>query len=183
MITLLPPLTEFTSPVVFTVATETSPESQGSTAAAVPDPVSWVVEPVHTDKVPVMVGNAFTVTVAVLLQPELPLKVITLVPAVNPFTRPVLLTVAIAGDAEAQGVVGSGEPAPLNWVVEPIQTPRLPVIAGTLILTGKLALEGPVPQAFVPVTLKLPPVPVDVTVMVLVPSPAVMVQPAGIVQL
>ena len=69
--TLVPAATPVTSPVLLTVATVVVAEVHGVVAFAVPDPVSWVVEPAQTFKVPVIVGKAFTVTVAVWMQPLL----------------------------------------------------------------------------------------------------------------
>jgi hypothetical protein len=60
-----------TRPVLLTVATPGVPETQGLTAAGVPDPVNCVVAPTQTVNVPVIVGLAFTVTVAVVEQPAL----------------------------------------------------------------------------------------------------------------
>ena len=54
----------------------------------------------------------------------------TLVPAATPVTTPELLTVAIAGVAEDQGVVASGVPEPVKAVVEPTQTVGVPDIVG-----------------------------------------------------
>ena len=71
MITLVPPATPVTTPVVLTVATEGVADTQGFTAAGVPEPVKLVVEPAHTVNVPVMVGIALTVTVAVTAHPLL----------------------------------------------------------------------------------------------------------------
>jgi hypothetical protein len=50
-----------TRPVFETVAIAVFDETQGLEAAAVPDPVSCVVEPSQTTKVPVMVGSGLTV--------------------------------------------------------------------------------------------------------------------------
>ena len=110
-------------------------------AAAVPDPVSCVVEPAHTVSVPVIVGKALTVTVAVILHPLLLVKVITLVPAATPVTRPVVLTVATVVVAETQGEVAAAVPEPVNWVVDPTQTVSVPVIVGkAFTVTAVLAL-------------------------------------------
>ena len=75
-----------------------------------------------------MVGTALTVTVAVLLHPELLVYVITLVPAAMPVTRPVLLTVATVVVADNQGLVAEGVPEPVIWVVDPIQVVSVPVM-------------------------------------------------------
>jgi hypothetical protein len=71
VITLVPVATPVTTPVLLTVATAGVPETQGFVAAAVPEPVKVVVEPIHTVNVPVIVGAAVTVTVAVMLHPLL----------------------------------------------------------------------------------------------------------------
>ena len=68
---LVPAATPVTRPDVLMVALVAVPDTQGLLIAAVPEPVSWVVEPTQTINVPVMVGRAFTMTVAVLLQPPL----------------------------------------------------------------------------------------------------------------
>jgi hypothetical protein len=69
--TLLPPATPVTTPVLLTVATPGVPDTHGLVAAAVPDPAKAVVKPTQTDSVPVIVGAGFTVTVAVVLHPLL----------------------------------------------------------------------------------------------------------------
>ena len=61
----MPAATPVTKPVEETVATEVVADTHGLDAAGVPDPVNCVVKPAHTLNVPVIVGNAFTVTVAV----------------------------------------------------------------------------------------------------------------------
>ena len=53
------------------MATNGLAETQGFVAAAMPEPVSCVVEPKQTFNDPVMVGNGFTVIKAVMLQPAL----------------------------------------------------------------------------------------------------------------
>jgi len=115
---------------LLTVATAGVAETQGFTAAGVPEPVNVVVPPTQTVNVPAMVGAAVTVTVAVRLQPLLFVYVITLVPAATPVTTPVLLTVATAGVADTHGFTAAGVPEPVNVVVEPIQTVNVPVIVG-----------------------------------------------------
>ena len=71
VITLVPAATPVTTPVLLTVATVGVPEIHGFVTAAVPEPVNVVVEPTQTLNVPVIVGAAVTVTVAVMLQPLL----------------------------------------------------------------------------------------------------------------
>ena len=65
MIVAVPALTPVTTPVAFTVATVVSEETHGVVVAAAADPDKAVVEPTQTFKFPVIVGNAFTVIVAV----------------------------------------------------------------------------------------------------------------------
>jgi hypothetical protein len=71
VIVVVPAATPVTMPVLLTVATPVLDDVHGLTAAAVPDPVNVVVDPVQTFNVPVIVGCAFTVIVAVLEQPLL----------------------------------------------------------------------------------------------------------------
>ena len=52
------------------------------------------------------------------------------VPAVIPVTNPVLSTVATAGVEDVHGVVPNGVADPVNCVVNPSHTPRIPVIVG-----------------------------------------------------
>jgi hypothetical protein len=68
---LVPAETPVTRPVLLTVATRGDADTHGLIAAGVPEPVSCVVDPKQTLRVPVIVGKAFTVTVAVVLQPLL----------------------------------------------------------------------------------------------------------------
>jgi len=67
----VPADTPVTTPVEDTVATAVLEETQGLDAAAVAEPVSVVVNPTQTDNVPVIVGRALIVTVAVAIHPEL----------------------------------------------------------------------------------------------------------------
>jgi hypothetical protein len=71
VIILVPAETAVTRPVLFTVATPVVAEPQGLVTAGVPEPVNCVVDPAQTLSVPVMVGDALTVTVAVVLHPVL----------------------------------------------------------------------------------------------------------------
>ena len=69
--TLVPAATPVTTPVLLTVATAGVADTHGLTAAGAPDPVHVVVLPIGTLAAPVMVGSAFTLTVAVIVQPLL----------------------------------------------------------------------------------------------------------------
>ena len=61
----VPAATPVSNPVVDTVATPVFEDTHGLFVAAVPEPESCVVDPAQTLNVPVIVGKAFTVTVAV----------------------------------------------------------------------------------------------------------------------
>src|ERR1035437_9070007 len=140
VITLVPAETPVTNPVLLTVATDGVADTHALDAAGVPEPVSCVVNPVQTFSVPVIVGSAFTVTVAVMVQPLLLVYVTTLVPAETPVTNPVLVTVATPGDADTHGLTAAAVPEPVNCVVDPIQTFNEPVMVGnaftvTVVLT------------------------------------------------
>ena len=68
---MVPGFIPVTIPALFTVATPVLEDVQGLTAAGVPDPFNVIIEPSQTAVGPVMVDNAFTVTVAVLVHPLL----------------------------------------------------------------------------------------------------------------
>ena len=112
------------------VATPVLDDVHGLTAAGVPEPASVVVDPTQTFNVPVIVGCAFTVTVAVFGHPLLLVYVITLVPGLTPVTTPALLTVATPVLEDVHGLTAAGVPEPVNVVVDPAQTFNIPVIAG-----------------------------------------------------
>ena len=63
--TLLPAVTPVTTPVLLTVATAGVADTHGLTAAGAAEPVKLVVLPTQALNVPVIVGVALTVTVAV----------------------------------------------------------------------------------------------------------------------
>lgn len=69
MIVDVPPVSPVTKPVDDTVATAVFDDVHGLDAAGVPEPVSCVVVPTQALSVPVIVGNGFTVTVAVAVHP------------------------------------------------------------------------------------------------------------------
>ena len=66
---MLPPETPVTRPVLETVGTAVLEEVHGLVAAAVPDPVNWVVPPTQTLNVPVIVAPDVMVTSCVIEQP------------------------------------------------------------------------------------------------------------------
>jgi len=140
----VPDATPFTTPEVLTVASVVVELLHTPPVVA---SVNVVVLPTQTDLVPPIAagaeGNAYTVTVVVLVQPPLFLKVITLVPATTPFTRPVLLIVATVVFADTQGVVVAAVPDPVNWVVNPAQTVNVPVIVGIALTVTVAVLVHP----------------------------------------
>jgi hypothetical protein len=71
VIVVVPAATPVTTPALVTVATPVFDEVHGLAAAGVPDPFNVAVDPTQTVNVPVIVGCALTVTVAVLEQPLL----------------------------------------------------------------------------------------------------------------
>jgi len=142
VITLVPADTPVTTPALVTVATPGVADTHGFTAAGTPEPVKFVVAPTHAFSVPVIVGSAFMVTVAVILQPLLLVYVITLVPAETPVTTPALVTVATPGVADTHGFTAAGTPEPVKFVVAPIQAFNVPVIVGSaFIVTVAVILQ------------------------------------------
>jgi len=67
----VPADTPVTTPALSTVATAGLADTHGLTAAGIPEPLKGVVLPTHTVNVPVIIGSALTVTVAVMTQPLL----------------------------------------------------------------------------------------------------------------
>ena len=62
MIVTVPAEIPVTNPVTETVAIAGSEEAHGFAAAGVPVPLSWVVDPIHTDNVPEIVAPEVIVT-------------------------------------------------------------------------------------------------------------------------
>ena len=60
---MLPAVTPVTTPELLTVATDVFDDTHAFDAAGVPEPLRFVVPLIHTLGVPLMVGNAFAVTV------------------------------------------------------------------------------------------------------------------------
>jgi hypothetical protein len=60
--------------------------------------------------------------------------VITELPADTPVTRPEVLTVATAGDAETQGLETAAVPEPVKVVVAPTHAEAVPVIVGKALM-------------------------------------------------
>jgi len=142
VITLVPADTPVTTPALLTVATAVVADIHGFTAAGTPEPVRFVVLPTHAFNVPVIVGNAFIVTVAVMLQPLLFVYVITLVPVETPVTTPALVTVATPGVADTHGFTAAGTPDPVKFVVAPTHAFNVPVIVGlALMVTVAVILQ------------------------------------------
>ena len=156
---LVPADTPVTTPELFTVATPGVAEAHGVVPSGEADPVNVVVNPTQTLNVPVIVGNALTVIVAVCVQPILFVKVITLVPAEIPVTKPVLSTIAIPGVFDTHGEAAAGVSIEFNGVVELTHTFKFPVIADAL--QSVRANEFLAPKDVIPVKLALLSVEVD----------------------
>ena len=71
MITLVPAFTPVRTPAFVIVATPVLDEVHGFAAAGVPEPINVMVDDLHRDVGPLIVGRALTVTVAVIEQPLL----------------------------------------------------------------------------------------------------------------
>jgi hypothetical protein len=69
LIVLLPALTPLTKPKADTVATAKLEDDQGFIKAGVPEPDRLVVPPTQAAGVPLIIGFAFIVKVAVTVQP------------------------------------------------------------------------------------------------------------------
>src|SRR5882724_9842857 len=110
------------------VATPMLEELHG-VAVGVPVPVSVVVDPSQTVKLPLIVGCASTVTVAVLLHPVVVVYVMTVAPGFIPVTMPALFMVATPVLEELHGVA-VGVPVPVKVVDEFLQIAKLPLIVG-----------------------------------------------------
>lgn len=68
----VPAETPVTSPVLLIVATPVLEDTQGLTAAAVAEPVSCEVCPIHVLRIPEIVGFGFTVMITVIGRPTHP---------------------------------------------------------------------------------------------------------------
>ena len=112
------------------MATNGLEETHALVVAGVALPVNCVVKPTQTLKLPVIVGKAFTVIVSVILQPFKLVYVIVEVPALTPVTNPELFIVATNRLDEIHALVVAGAAVPVNCVVKPTQTLKLPVIVG-----------------------------------------------------
>jgi hypothetical protein len=114
VITVVPAATPVTNPLEETVAMEVFEETQGVVVAAVAEPVNCVVAPTQTTFVPVIVGMALIVTVAVIEQLATLVYVIVVVPVAIAVTIPVLDIVATEVFEETQGFVVAAVPDPVN---------------------------------------------------------------------
>jgi len=136
---VVPTDTVVTTPVLDTVATAVFEDVHGVVANGVPEPVKVELLPIHAFNVPLIVGSAFTVKLAVMTQPFEFLYVMVEVPALTPVTTPVLETVATAVLDEVHGVVASAVAEPVSVDVCPTQATSVPLIVGSA-LTVKLAV-------------------------------------------
>ena len=95
-----------TAPVLDIVTTLVLDDVHGVVGSAVPEPVNVTeLPPTQALNVPLIVGNALTVNVAVWVQLFVLRYVIVVVPAPTAVTTPVLETVATAVLDDVQGVV------------------------------------------------------------------------------
>ena len=97
--------------------------------------------PADDDKVTVA---AFTVTVAVILQPRSFVYVIMVVPAETPVTTPLEFTVAILVLEDNQGFDGAAVPEPVKVVVLLLHTLNVPVMVGKDFMVTVALLLQPV---------------------------------------
>jgi hypothetical protein len=74
---LVPADTPVTRPVLLTVATRGDADTHGLIAAGVPEPVSCVVDPAQTLRVPVMVGAPGTVLTVKAVAEEIHPRLVT----------------------------------------------------------------------------------------------------------
>jgi hypothetical protein len=139
VIVVVPAETAVTNPVDETVATDVFDETHGFVVAGDAEPVSCEVAFTQADNVPDIVGNAFTVNIAVTIQPLLLVYVIVVVPAVNAVTSPVFETVATVVLEEIHGFVVAGDAEPVNCEVPFTQADNVPVMVGSA-LTVKVAV-------------------------------------------
>lgn len=132
----IPPLMPVTIPVLEPmVATEPSlllhepPEVASDSVLAAP--AQRLLLPV------IAVGKALTVTVRIVTQPAADVYVMTTLPALIPITTPEPSTVArvLSPEVQLPPVVASD-----NDVVEPTQTPAVPVMAAGAALTVSAAV-------------------------------------------
>ena len=183
VIVVVPAATPVTTPLLVIVATDASLDAHGVLPAGVPDPVRVTVLPTHTVEVPVIVGNAFTVTVSVMLQPLSFVYVIVVVPAATPVTTPLLVIVATDASLDAHGVLPAGVPDPVRVTVLPTHTVEVPVIVGNAFtVTVSVMLQ---PLSFVYVIVVVPAAtPVTTPLLVIVATDASLdahgVLPAGV---
>ena len=150
VIVVVPEVIPVISPVKFTVATEVSDEIHGLTAAGAAVLDSVVVRPSQTLNIPLIIGEAFTVTFAVVVQPVAAVKVIVALPKPTPVTVPVELTVATATFEEIHGLTTAGVSVLDKIVVCPAQTESVPEITGvgfTIICPVKTVLFPQNPTA------------------------------------
>jgi hypothetical protein len=143
VIVVVPAATAVTKPVVETVATLGAEDVQAFEVAAVPLPVNCDVALIHAESVPVIVGPAETVNVAVVVQPVLFLYVIVAVPAATAVTNPVEETVAILVAEEVHGPVVAAVPLPVNCDVAPTHAESVPVMVGPAITVNVAVVVHP----------------------------------------
>ena len=110
----VPAETPVTKPVTVTVATEVLEELQGLLVAAGGVPDNCVVNPTHTEVVPVTAGLGLTVKSCVTGHPKLFVNVMVVVPDATLVTKPELDTVATDVLLDVQGLELLGVPVAIN---------------------------------------------------------------------
>ena len=126
---VVPAATPRTVPDAETVAMLVAEDVQ-ALVPGVPLPVNNVLPPTQADNVPVIVGLALTVKVAVDEQPALFKYVIVVVPAATAVTKPVVETVATFGVEDVHAFDVAAVPLPVNCDVALIHAESVPVIVG-----------------------------------------------------
>jgi hypothetical protein len=118
------------NPVFEMVATVVLLDFHGSDVAAVGVPVSCNDNPLQMAEPPEIEGLEFTDIVLELEQPLISEKVIVVVPAVKPFTSPLVEIVATVVLLDTHAFVKEAVPEAVNITVAPTQRALSPEITG-----------------------------------------------------
>jgi hypothetical protein len=132
-----------TTPAVETVATPVLEDVQGVEALAVAEPVKVLEEPTQADNVPEIVGNAFTVNIAVVVHPFVFMYVIVDVPAAIAVTTPAVVIFATPVLEDVQGVEAFAVAEPVKVEVLPTQADNVPEIVGKAFTVNMAVVVHP----------------------------------------
>jgi len=110
----VPAATPTTAPEPLTVATFVFEEDHGEVVDGFVVALKFTFDPTQIDDEPVMIGNGFTVNVAVLEHPLLSVYVIVVVPTDNAVTNPLMVTVATDVAELVQGLIAAAVPEPVS---------------------------------------------------------------------